>query len=91
MALRTLTVAAGSFFGFGPRFFGPLEDCCSVHKGSLCAEVENIGLCMLAEGPDAGVDTAVVLSEAGKGQSFAPYDLDSECPQLGVTRGVLLS
>jgi len=83
-------VAAGSFLGFGPRFFGPF-DCCSDHNGSFDAGVENMGVCMLGARVDAGVDTAVLLSEAGNGQSLPPYDLDRECPQFGVTRGVLLS
>ena len=50
-----------------------------------------MGLRKSAGATEGGVDTAVLFSEAGKGQSFPPYDLESECPQLGVTRGVLLS
>lgn len=64
-------MAAGSFLGFGPRFFGPL-DCWSVHNGSFDAGVENISVRALAVTADAGVETAVVVSEAGNGQSFPP-------------------
>ena len=80
------TVNAGSFLGFGPLFFGPLD---SGHSGSFGVAVGYIPEVVLVvivaelEAPvDVGEFAVVVrLSEAGKGQSFPPYDLESECPQ----------
>ena len=70
------TVNAGSFFGFGPLFFGPASTFGtdeSGQMGSLATVVEYILTPGPGDPPDAGVDTAVVLvSEAGNGQSGPP-------------------
>lgn len=62
------TVAAGSFFGFGPLFFGPFFS----FQSSFASLEPNIFFAVV-EGPtDPGVEEAALLSEAGKGQSVPP-------------------
>jgi hypothetical protein len=71
LSIRTFgkghTVAAGSPFGFGPLFFGPVSEGKSLFGPSV-----NIPETALGE---AGDDTPVLSLEAGKGQSL-PYDLE---------------
>lgn len=62
------TVVAGSFLGFGPRFFGPP---CSDHNSSFLILPEDIIFPGDNAPLDGGVEVmAILLPGAGKGQSF---------------------
>jgi hypothetical protein len=83
------TVDAGSFFGFGPLFFGAVESDQSFSPFSVAVDI--------VPAPEGIVVAAVRVAcgvspfETGKGQSLPLYDLESECPHAGATRGVLWS
>lgn len=83
------TVDAGSFFGFGPLFFGAVESAQSFSPFPVAVNISLLPEEVIVEIVESVGE--VSLFEPGKGQSFPLYDLESECPHCGFTRGVWLS